>query len=163
MIALSTRPDPKGFWFCVNAPLGSHFDLEFVAVGIGGRHSSGEMSGRVSAHEEWRHHDTGFPVIRVGVTAARIVPPSIDETRAVETTRRTAAARRPRSDDDDQSAEPHATRSRVPLGTLDATQLLHEVFPQDQLPTTWPAIASTDDDPYPYPYPYPYPTPSPIR
>lgn len=68
MLSISCKPSETGFWYMVSAPIGSVYSVEFIAFGISGHQTSGELCGSVVAADEWRHEAVHFPVMQAAVT-----------------------------------------------------------------------------------------------
>jgi hypothetical protein len=68
VLAVDFRPSDTGFWYKVSAPTGSAYSANFIAIGIAGHQTAGELNGRASTPAEWLHQPVHFPVMHAAVT-----------------------------------------------------------------------------------------------
>jgi hypothetical protein len=162
MLSFDVKLGPDGFWFALSvAGEGpNQFYLEYVAIGPGSRHTSGVVEGVVDG-DCYEYVRLTFAPVRVGIIHADVTHSSERRRVGDRMTRRqlvmTALAGGAVA-----AALPVFGRTR---GSLDLSQLHHEVFPQTALPgSPVQAFSSSVEQqsgyPYPYPYPYPHPLPA---
>jgi hypothetical protein len=161
MFSISVKPQQQGFALFIEAPEGVHYQVEFCAIGPGGREAAGLLEGITANGGTWRHEPVAFPVLRVGITDVHLAPQATR--RAGVWTAGAADPRRPSADPASgifrSSADaafmatgsvrhPTAEKHRPNLGTIDK-------YPGDTTYSTEsPYISSPyiSDTPYPLPY-----------
>ena len=156
--AIATKTDVTGFWYRCTGSKGASFQADFVAVGVGSQHTTGELHGAVD-EGDWTFHPLGFRTLRVGFSAIDIVDDTPADLR-VSAVSDNAVPGGPKS-----SVPEGARRRRSKVEAFDAEL---EVFPQDGLAGSFIShnplgalglAGGTVTYPPPYPYPYPYPHP----
>jgi len=153
--AIATKTDATGFWYRCTGSKGASFEADFVAVGIGSQHTTGELHGAVD-EGDWTFQPLGFRVLRVGFSALDIV----DNSHPVARVQAYSEDAVPGGPKPSVSEPAHRRKSHV-----EAFDAEHEVFPQDGLAESFIShnplgalglAGGTDGYPYPYPYPYPH-------
>lgn len=72
MIAFALKPDRSGFWYRVDAPPGSRFWIRYIALGIQGHQTSGEITGTIDGDAEWSFWPTHFEVVHAAMYACDV-------------------------------------------------------------------------------------------
>lgn len=67
-VGIGCKPERKGFWFRVIGSEGQRFWFTYVAVGVGGHQTIGEVAGRIT-DGDWEYQVLHFPVMHVGITS----------------------------------------------------------------------------------------------
>ena len=74
MFAISVKTQRNGFALFIEAPEGITYVIDFLAIGPGGRETTGSLRGVTTAGGTWTYQSIVFPVVRVGITDIRLLP-----------------------------------------------------------------------------------------
>lgn len=74
MIAFKTRIDNTGFWYQIQDSSISLVVFEYMAIGLSGKQSTGEIQVSLEYLDEWIYYEVGFPLMYIGITGFQSFP-----------------------------------------------------------------------------------------
>jgi hypothetical protein len=88
---LRCYPCHGGFSVSISAPIGSSYSIEYYAIGGGGYHESGVISGTISSRPEVVGRAATVPIIEVGAISISLSPVAGASARSAISETRTAS------------------------------------------------------------------------